>query len=85
MIRVAVRPERIRIDPVDAPAPEEGSRLDGRIAEIVYLGMFTQFHVETPPAALLCHRMADEDLAGYAVGTPVVLTWPSRSDCRSRG
>ena len=76
VIRVAVRPERIRIDPVAAPTPEEGSRLDGRIAEVVYLGMFTQFQVETAAGPLLCHRLADEDLAGYAVGTDVVLTWP---------
>jgi spermidine/putrescine transport system ATP-binding protein len=75
-VRVSVRPERVRIDPVDASTPEDGSQLGGRIAEVVYLGMFTQFKVETAAGTLLCHRLADENLAGYAVDTPVVLTWP---------
>ena len=76
-IRVAVRPERIRIDPVAAPAPEDGSRLRGTIAEVVYLGMFTQFRVETAAGTVLCHRLADESLSAYAAGTGVVLTWPA--------
>jgi spermidine/putrescine transport system ATP-binding protein len=75
-IRVAVRPERIRIDPVAAPTPEDGSRLGGLIAEVVYLGMFTQFRVETAAGTILCHRLADEGLSAYTAGTAVVLTWP---------
>ena len=75
-VRVSVRPERVRIDPVAASTPEGGSRLGGRIDEVVYLGMFTQFRVETAAGSILCHRLADESLSGYAVGTPVVLTWP---------
>ena len=38
--------------------------------------MFTQFHVETAAGTILCHRLADEALSAYTVGTPVVLTWP---------
>ena len=45
--RVAVRPERVQIGPVDNPGSDGGSRLEGTIAEIVYLGMYTQFHVDT--------------------------------------
>ena len=75
-VRVSVRPERVRIDPADASTLEDGSRLAGRIAEVVYLGMFTQFKVETAAGTLLCHRLADENLAGYTVDTSVVLTWP---------
>ena len=75
-IRAAVRPERVRIDPIAAPTPDDGSRLGGRIAEVVYLGMFTQFKVETAAGLVLCHRLADEGLAAYTVGTSVVLTWP---------
>jgi len=75
-VRVAVRPERVRIDPLAVAAPEDGSRLGGRIAEVVYLGMFTQFQVETAAGTILCHRLADESLSAYTVGTPVVLTWP---------
>ena len=76
-IRVAVRPERVRIDRPGAAAPEEGSRLGGRVTGVVYLGMFTQFQVETPAGTILSHRLADEDLAAYSVGTAVVLTWPA--------
>jgi spermidine/putrescine transport system ATP-binding protein len=75
-VRVAVRPERVRIDPPAVPTPEDGSRLGGRVAEVVYLGMFTQFHVETAAGTILCHRLADESLSAYTVGTAVVLTWP---------
>jgi len=75
-VRVSVRPERVRIDPVATPTPEDGSRLGGQIAEVVYLGMFTQFKVETAAGTILCHRLADESLSAYTAGTPVVLTWP---------
>ena len=47
-VRVAVRPEQVQLEPVDDDAAPEGeSRLEGTIAEIVFLGMYTQFHVET--------------------------------------
>src|SRR5881227_3776885 len=42
-VRVAVRPERVQI----GPALDGGSRLEGTIAELVFLGMYTQFHVDT--------------------------------------
>src|SRR5213593_1737118 len=45
--RVAVRPERVQIGAVANGLPDGGSRLEGTIAQIVYLGMYTQFHVET--------------------------------------
>jgi spermidine/putrescine transport system ATP-binding protein len=75
-IRVAVRPERVHIDLAGADMPDDGCRLAGRIDGVVYLGMFTQFRVETDAGAILCHRLADEDLAAFTPGTPVVLTWP---------
>ena len=85
-IRVAVRPERVRIDPAAARRPDDGSRLGGEIAEVVYLGMFTQFQVETAAGAILCHRLADEDLVGVHAATPRSCS-PGRStrrDPRSR-
>jgi len=74
-LRVAVRPERLQIGPVGAPGPDGGSRLEGTIDEIVYLGMYTQFHVDTPAGKLLCHRLADETLAPFAIGSRVTLSW----------
>src|SRR3954468_16997987 len=45
-LRVAVRPERVRIEPVNGRSPEGGSRVVGTIAELVYLGGLTHFHVD---------------------------------------
>ena len=75
-VRVSVRPERVHLDAVGAPTPDDGSRLSGTIGEVVYLGMFTQFRVETAAGQVLCHRLADEDLTAFTTGATVVLTWP---------
>jgi spermidine/putrescine transport system ATP-binding protein len=74
-LRVAVRPERVRIGPAGAPGPDGGSRVEGTIDEIVYLGMYTQFHVETPAGRIVCHRLADEPLGPFEAGTRVTLSW----------
>ena len=74
-LRVAVRPERIRIDTADEPAPEGGSRLEGTVREVVYLGMYTQFHVETSAGRVVSHQLAGESQARVEPGSRVVLTW----------
>ena len=74
-IRVAVRPEQVRIEPAESSAPESGSRLEGRIAEIVYLGMYTQLHVDTSLGRVVCHRLADELDEAPAVGSRVGVCW----------
>jgi spermidine/putrescine transport system ATP-binding protein len=71
-IRVAVRPERVQINDT---LSDGGSRLEGTIAEIVYLGMYTQFHVETRAGRVICHRIADESLTGLEPGSRVRLSW----------
>jgi ABC-type Fe3+/spermidine/putrescine transport system ATPase subunit len=72
---VAVRPEQVRIEPVRGGAPDSGSRLEGRIAEVVYLGMYTQFHVDTRVGRVVSHRLADELLSGLDPGSDVALSW----------
>jgi spermidine/putrescine transport system ATP-binding protein len=74
-LRVAVRPERVHIGPVGSSAPDGGSRLGGTIAEVVYLGMYTQFHVRTDVGRVIASRLADESLAPFEVGAPVVVSW----------
>jgi ABC-type Fe3+/spermidine/putrescine transport system ATPase subunit len=74
-LRVAVRPERVQIGPPDGAAPDAGSSLPGSIAEIVYLGMYTQIHVDTRAGRLISHRLADEPLQSLAEGSRVRLTW----------
>src|SRR6266568_1324762 len=76
-VRVAVRPERVQIGSIDNPVRDGGSRLEGTIAEIVYLGMYTQFHVDTRVGRVVSHRLADESLGAFETGSPVALTWES--------
>jgi spermidine/putrescine transport system ATP-binding protein len=74
-LRLAVRPEQVRIGPLGNAASDGGSRLHGTIAEIVYLGMYTQFHVETRVGRLVSYRLADEALGTLEVGSRVALEW----------
>jgi spermidine/putrescine transport system ATP-binding protein len=74
-IRIAVRPEQVQIALPGEAEPNGGSRLTGTLAEIVYLGMYTQFHVETAVGRVVCHRLADEALPPLEVGSPVAVSW----------
>jgi spermidine/putrescine transport system ATP-binding protein len=69
-MRIAVRPEWVRID-TDAG---DGSHLTGTVADVVYLGMYTQFHVDTSAGRIVSHRLA-EDAPQLAVGSPVSVSW----------
>src|SRR5205823_357866 len=69
-VRVAVRPEHVKI----GAAGDEGSRLEGTIAELVFLGMYTQFHVDTPAGRIVSHRLAAE-AARVETGARVTLSW----------
>jgi hypothetical protein len=55
--------------------PDGGSRLEGTIAEIVYLGMYTQFHVGTRAGRVISNRLADELISPLEVGSRVALSW----------
>src|SRR6478609_5969793 len=74
-VRVATRPEQVQLSPAGAASPDGGSFLRGRIVEVVFLGMYTQFHVDTRAGRVVSHRMADEPLAELEPGTEVVLEW----------
>jgi spermidine/putrescine transport system ATP-binding protein len=77
-LRVAVRPERVRIEPANGRAPEGGSRVEGTIAELVYLGGLTHFHVDAGSAGrVVSHRMGDEVASSLQPGSKVVLSWPA--------
>jgi spermidine/putrescine transport system ATP-binding protein len=75
LLRIAVRPERVHIGPSGDAGLDGGSRLAGTIAEVVYLGMYTQFHVDTHAGRVVCHRLADESLAPLGPGSRVTLSW----------
>jgi spermidine/putrescine transport system ATP-binding protein len=70
VMRVAVRPEWVRLD-TDAG---DGSHLTGTVADIVYLGMYTQFHVDTTAGRIVSHRLA-EDAPSLDVGSAVSVSW----------
>jgi spermidine/putrescine transport system ATP-binding protein len=74
-VKVAVRPERIRVAAAGDGAPVGGSRVSGTIAEIVFLGPMTQFHVDTAAGRIVSYRMDDDAAARLREGSVVVLTW----------
>jgi ABC-type Fe3+/spermidine/putrescine transport system ATPase subunit len=74
-LRVAVRPERVRIGLADSAASDSGSRVEGTIAEIVYLGMYTQFHVDTAAGRIVCHSLAGEAPSTLESQSRVLLSW----------
>jgi TOBE domain-containing protein len=55
--------------------PDGGSSLQGSIVEMVYLGMYTQIHVETRAGRLVCHRIADQPIQSLTHGSQVQLSW----------
>jgi spermidine/putrescine transport system ATP-binding protein len=66
--RVSVRPERIRI-------LREGGRLEGVVADVVYLGVYRQFHVDTAAGRVVSVRLSDEPLDHVEAGSAVSLSW----------
>jgi spermidine/putrescine transport system ATP-binding protein len=73
---VAVRPERIAIVRGDAEA-DGGSRLRGTVAQVVYLGTLTQFHVDTAAGrTFVVHQLSTEGSDQIDAGDEVTLTWP---------
>jgi spermidine/putrescine transport system ATP-binding protein len=73
---VAVRPERIAITRGVAEA-DGGSRLSGTVAQVVYLGTLTQFHVDTPTGrTFVVHQLSTEGSDAIDAGDDVTLTWP---------
>ena len=67
-LRVAVRPERVRIGSAGSRGADGGSRLEGTIAQVVYLGMYTQFHVDTKAGRVVCHHLADDTVESFGPG-----------------
>ncbi len=74
-IRIAVRPERVQIGSTSDLGTDGGSRLEGTIAEIIYLGMYVQFHVETRVGRVSSYRLADESLTQLEERAKVTVWW----------
>ena len=76
-LRVAVRPERVRIEPTNGRAPE-GGRHRGHRGRARLSRRADAVPVETSAAGrLVSHRMDDEVAAALGPGKHVTLTWPA--------
>jgi spermidine/putrescine transport system ATP-binding protein len=84
-LRVAVRPERVQIGATGDALPDAGTRLEGTISQIVYLGMYTQFHVNTRIGAVVSHRLADETAGQFDTGRRIALSWDAEHTSRLDG
>ena len=72
----AVRPERVDLRTGEGSGADDGSRLSGTVARVVYLGTLTQFHVDTAiDKRLIVHHLSDEASSSVRDGDEVVLTW----------
>ena len=75
-VMVAVRPERVRIEPPAWQDDGNGSRLQGQVALVIYLGTLTQIHVDSALGTrIIAHRLSDESAGDLREGEKVVVTW----------
>ena len=78
----AIRPEKIRIDAPDAAVPDGMDSARGRIHDVVYLGMYTRYHVELEAGGeliVVAQNLAGDALDAHAArGRPVRLIWEHR-------
>jgi spermidine/putrescine transport system ATP-binding protein len=76
-LRVAVRPERIRLHRPPGP-PAADCRAQGVVETVVYLGPNTQYAVASRSlGTLLVSELSDPTRDPVAAGDDVVLTWPA--------
>ena len=82
-VTVAVRPERIRLEPgASATAPDGNvTRLSGTVSEVHYIGTDTRYHVDASGVTLAVRRQnLDQGFAErFRVGQEVVASWRNDS------
>ena len=77
-LRVAVRPERVRIAGIDAAAGAPagpGSRLGGVVGAVDYVGSLTTYRVDTDLGAIAVQEANDTPAPDFEVGDRVILEW----------
>jgi spermidine/putrescine transport system ATP-binding protein len=73
-VSVGIRPEKIRV------GSDEPNRLTGTISESAYIGVSTQYIVETSAGAVsICVQNERPGLSGLAVGEELSLSWSPES------
>jgi spermidine/putrescine transport system ATP-binding protein len=83
-MRIAVRPEHVQVAAAGSAVPAHGSHLTGTIQALVYLGMYTQFHVDTAAGRIVSHRLAGEPATRLETGAPVTVSWPPEQTSLAR-
>jgi len=71
-VRIAIRPERLRIESVHGPG------LPARIREIVYRGPVTHFYMESAGGPLLSYQQ-NAGAQDWSVGDEVRCSWDAES------
>jgi len=78
-VTVAVRPERLRVDPADGPEPDGADwvAVRGRVLQGTYLGEQTEYRVNTELAGdlIVRHQNAAGAAQHVGPGDPVVVRW----------
>ena len=77
-LRIAVRPERILVTPraEEADSGQSGNRLSGRVQDVIYMGPFTQYLVDTGMLGrVVSQRVSNEEATLITPGLEVAVTW----------
>ncbi len=77
-LRIAVRPERILLTPraEEADSGQPGNRLSGRVQDVIYMGPFTQYLVDTGMLGrVVSQRVSNEEATLITPGLEVAVTW----------
>ena len=85
MVTVAIRPERLRVEPAEGgPATNGSPAVRGRISQGTYLGDQTEYRVATEQAGELVVRRQNTDGAattqGLGPGDAVVVRWDDEAN-----
>jgi spermidine/putrescine transport system ATP-binding protein len=83
-VTIAIRPERLRVEPADSAPAMNGSSVRGRISQGTYLGDQTEYRIATEQAGeLVARRQNTEGVAtiqGLGPGDAVVVRWDDEAN-----
>ena len=76
-VRLAVRPEALRITPLDHwDGATDLSYVEGTVSDVIYLGPFTQLLIESDRLGrVVSQQVSDAGAAAIRPGMPVMVSW----------
>ena len=76
-VRLAVRPEALKITPLERwDGSTDLSYVDGTVADVIYLGPFTQFLIESDRLGrVVSQQVSDAGAAAIRPGMQVIVSW----------